>query len=142
MSLQWELEFEVSWRPRQVVYIRIKADISALTYPNKGQPLCYPASPGGGAGGGDGGGRKSELREKREYKGLKMTGKRGGSPQSSHLSPSPAEEAPVSRGGEPQHEICCLVKVLDLDPVSDPKSLSCKSVESNPRLSVAPSLKG
>lgn len=65
MSLQWELEFEVSWRPRQVVYIRIKADISALTYPNKGQPLCYPASAGGGAGGGDRG-RKEERAERKE----------------------------------------------------------------------------
>lgn len=37
--LHWELEYEVRWRPRQVVYIRIKADISALTYPNKRQPL-------------------------------------------------------------------------------------------------------
>lgn len=49
MSLQWELEYEVSWRPRQVVYIRIEADISALTYPNKRQAVCYPASTGGGA---------------------------------------------------------------------------------------------
>lgn len=48
MSLQWELENKVSRRPRQVVYIRIKADISALTYPNKRQPVCYPASAGGG----------------------------------------------------------------------------------------------
>lgn len=35
MSLQWELEYEVSWRPRQVVYISMETDISALTYPNK-----------------------------------------------------------------------------------------------------------
>lgn len=48
MSLQWELEHEVSWRPRQVVYIRMEADISALTYPNKWQAVCYPASAGGG----------------------------------------------------------------------------------------------
>lgn len=47
-----------------MVYIRIEADISALTYPNKRQAVCYPASAGGGAGGGDKGGRKSEEREK------------------------------------------------------------------------------
>lgn len=64
MSLQWELEYEVNQRPRQVVYIRIKADISALTYPNKRQAVCYPASTGGGAQGGDNAGRKSEKREK------------------------------------------------------------------------------
>ena len=60
MSVQWELEDEVSRRPRQVVYIRIEADISALTYPNKRQAVCYPASTRGGAGGGDRGGRKGE----------------------------------------------------------------------------------
>lgn len=44
-----------------MVYIRIEADISALTYPNKRQAVCYPASTGGGAaGGGDRGGRKRE----------------------------------------------------------------------------------
>ncbi len=42
-----------------MVYIRIEADISALTYPNKRQAVCYPASAGGGAGGGDRG-RKEE----------------------------------------------------------------------------------
>lgn len=48
-----------------MVYIRIKADISALTYPNKRQAVCYPASNGGGAagGGGDRGGRMSEKRQ-------------------------------------------------------------------------------
>lgn len=47
-----------------MVYIRIKADISALTYPNKRQAVCYPTSTGGGAGGGgDRGGRKSKKRE-------------------------------------------------------------------------------
>lgn len=56
MFLQWELEYEVNLRPRQVVYIRIKADISALTYPNKGQAVCYPATKGGG----DRGGWKAE----------------------------------------------------------------------------------
>ena len=60
MSLQWELEYEVSRRPRQVVYIRIKADISALTYPNKRQPVCYPASTGEGAAGGGDRGEKEE----------------------------------------------------------------------------------
>lgn len=44
----WELEYEVSWRPRQVVYIRTETDISALTNPNKKQAVCYPASAGGG----------------------------------------------------------------------------------------------
>lgn len=39
-----------------MVYIRMEADISALTYPNKWQAVCYPASAGGG--GGDKGGRK------------------------------------------------------------------------------------
>lgn len=48
MSLWWELEYEVSWRPRQVVYIRMETDISALTYPNKKQAVCYPTSTGGG----------------------------------------------------------------------------------------------
>ena len=72
MSLQWELEYEVNRRPRQVVYIRIKADISALTYPNKRQAVCYPASTGGAAGGGgDRGGRKNEKKEKGEYERLK-----------------------------------------------------------------------
>lgn len=67
MSLHWELEYEVSWRLRQVVYIRMEAVISALTYPNKRQAVCYPASTGGGAGGGgDRGGRKSEERKKGE----------------------------------------------------------------------------
>lgn len=36
----WELEYEVSWRPRQVVYIRTETDISALTNPNKKQAVC------------------------------------------------------------------------------------------------------
>lgn len=67
MSLQWELEHEVSWRPRQVVYIRMEADISALTYPNKWQAVCYPASAGGG--GGRGGGR---LREEIKEEGREM----------------------------------------------------------------------
>lgn len=51
-----------------MVYIRMEAVISALTYPNKRQAVCYPASTGGGAGGGGGdrGGRKSEEREKGE----------------------------------------------------------------------------
>lgn len=49
-----------------MVYIRIEADISALTYPNKRQAVCYPASTGGGAGGGgDTGGRKSERERKK-----------------------------------------------------------------------------
>lgn len=87
MSLQWELEYEVSRRPRQVVYIRIEADISALTYPNKRQAVCYPASTGGGAGRGDRGGRKSEKG------GLKQTGSRGSVPTlQSHLSLSPRGE--------------------------------------------------
>lgn len=42
----------------------MEADISALTYPNKRQAVCYPASTGGGAEGGDRGARKSEKREK------------------------------------------------------------------------------
>lgn len=46
-----------------MVYISIEADISALTYPNKRQAVCCPAS-AGGAGGGDRGGRKSEKKEK------------------------------------------------------------------------------
>lgn len=48
-----------------MVYIRIKADISALTYPNKRPAVCYPASNGGGAagGGGDRGGRMNEKRQ-------------------------------------------------------------------------------
>lgn len=58
MSLWWELEYEVSWRPRQVVYIRMETDISALTYPNKKQAVCYPASTGGGHKG-----RREEERE-------------------------------------------------------------------------------
>ena len=50
-----------------MVYIRMEAVISALTYPNKRQAVCYPASTGGGAGGGgDRGGRKSEERKKGE----------------------------------------------------------------------------
>lgn len=60
MSLWWELEHEVSWRPRQVVYIRMETDISALTYPNKKQAVCYPASTGGGHKG-----RREEEREGR-----------------------------------------------------------------------------
>lgn len=71
-----------------MVYIRIEADISALTYPNKRQAVCYPASTGGGAegGGGDKGGRKSEEREKGEYEGVKQTGTRGECPlQCNHL---------------------------------------------------------
>lgn len=46
-----------------MVYIRIEADISTLTYPNKRQAVCYPASSGGGAerGGGDKGGRKGGV---------------------------------------------------------------------------------
>lgn len=45
-----------------MVYIRIEADISALSYPNKRQAVCYPASAGGGAAGGgdDREGRKSQ----------------------------------------------------------------------------------
>lgn len=47
-----------------MVYIRIEADISALSYPNKRQAVCYPASAGGGAAGAGGGddreGRKSQ----------------------------------------------------------------------------------
>lgn len=47
-----------------MVYIRIDADISALSYPNKRQAVCYPASAGGGAAGAGGGddreGRKSQ----------------------------------------------------------------------------------
>lgn len=46
-----------------MVYIRIEADISALSYPNKRQAVCYPASAGGGAagaGGDDREGRKSQ----------------------------------------------------------------------------------
>lgn len=46
-----------------MVYIRIEADISALSYPNKRQAVCYPASAGGGAagaGGNDREGRKSQ----------------------------------------------------------------------------------
>lgn len=64
MSLEWEPEYGVRCRPRQVVCIRIEADISALTYPNKRQAVCYPARTGGGGGGGDKGGRKSKKREK------------------------------------------------------------------------------
>lgn len=60
MSLWWELEYEVSWRPRQVVYIRMETDISALTYPNKKQAVCYPTSTGGG----DKGRREHEERKK------------------------------------------------------------------------------
>lgn len=66
-----------------MVYIRIEADISALTYPNKRKAVCYPASTGGGAeggGGGDKGGRKSEETEKGEYEGVKQTGTRGEGP--------------------------------------------------------------
>lgn len=98
MSPQWELEYEVSWRPRQVVYIRIKADILALTYPNKRQAVCYPASTGGGAaaaGGGDRGGRMSEKRQMGGYEGLKQTGTRRSvatMQSSSHLSFSPRRE--------------------------------------------------
>lgn len=74
-----------------MVYIRIEVDISALTYPNKRQAVCYPASNGGG-GGGDKGGRKSKKREKGEYKGLQQTGTRGSVPTSSHLSLVPREK--------------------------------------------------
>lgn len=51
-----------------MVYIRIEADISALSYPNKRQAVCYPASAGGGAAGGgdDREGRKSQ-RERGEW---------------------------------------------------------------------------
>lgn len=62
-----------------MVYIRMEADISALTYPNKRQAVCYPASTGGGAqrggGGGDKRGRQREEREEGECtKGLKQRG--------------------------------------------------------------------
>lgn len=50
-----------------MVYIRMEADISALTYPNKWQAVCYPASAGGG--GGRGGGR---LREEIKEEGREM----------------------------------------------------------------------
>lgn len=40
-----------------MVYIRMEADISALTNPNKWQAVCYPARAGGG---GDKGGRKGD----------------------------------------------------------------------------------
>lgn len=60
MSLWWELEYEVSWRPRQVVYIRMETDNSALTYPNKKQAVCYPTSTGGG----DKGRREHEEKKK------------------------------------------------------------------------------
>lgn len=72
-----------------MVYIRIEADISALTYPNKRQAVCYPASTGGGA-------EEEEIKEegrikrewRGEYVGLKQTGMRGSVPtmqSSSHL---------------------------------------------------------
>lgn len=41
-----------------MVYIRMETDISALTYPNKKQAVCYPASTGGGHKG-----RREEERE-------------------------------------------------------------------------------
>lgn len=44
-----------------MVYIRMEADISALTYPNKWQAVCYPASAGDGGGGG--GGLREEIKE-------------------------------------------------------------------------------
>lgn len=66
MSLWWELEYEVNWRPRQVVYIRTETDISALTNPNKKQAVCYPAN----AGGGDKGRREKE-------RGGRMSGRAG-----------------------------------------------------------------
>lgn len=79
-----------------MVYIRIKADISVLTYPNKRQAVCYPASNGGGAagGGGDRGGRMSEKRQMGEYERLKQTGARSVAtmPSSSHLFFSPRRE--------------------------------------------------
>lgn len=127
MSLQWELE--VSRRPRQVVYIRIEADISALTYPNKRQAVCYPTSPGGGAGGGDRGGRKGEKRGKVGVRGAEADRIEGECPYNpKHL--------PISQIGprgdkhqlayEAKHEmrLCSHFKALDLDPVSDLESCS------------------
>lgn len=49
-----------------MVYIRMEADISALTYPNKWQAVCYPASAGQGGGGGgaeEGRGLREEIKE-------------------------------------------------------------------------------
>lgn len=83
-----------------MVYIRIKADISALTSPNKRQPVCCPALTGGGAtAGGDRVGRKSDTQQRGEYKGLKLTGTRRSVPAvqlSYHLSPSQRENTSVS----------------------------------------------
>lgn len=83
MSLQWELECEVSRRPRQVVYIRMEADISALTYPNKWQAVCCPASAsagegGDGGGGGGGGGLREEIKEEGREMGGGSTQEEGG----------------------------------------------------------------
>ncbi len=69
-----------------MVYIRIEADISALTYPNKRQAVCYPASTGGGAaaGGGDRGGRTGEKGGSIGRQG------RGGVFPTTHLPTSPS----------------------------------------------------
>lgn len=45
-----------------MVYIRMEADISALTYPNKWQAVCYSAN-AGEEGGPGGGGLREEIKE-------------------------------------------------------------------------------
>ncbi|KAM7405807.1 hypothetical protein PAMP_000233 [Pampus punctatissimus] len=130
MSLQWELEYKVSQRPRQVVYIRTEADISALTYPNKRHAVCCPASTGG-AGGGDRGGRKSENREKvvvvvGEYEDRVKQELVGVSTQYNHLliSPSGPRGEKHQLAYKAKHETRCYFKALDLDPVTDLESFS------------------
>lgn len=93
MSLQWEMQLEVSRRPGQVVYIRIKADISAFTYPNKRQAGCCLACTEGG----DRGGRKIWKREKGEYEVRRGTcGSVPTMQSSSVLSPSVPKEKNTS----------------------------------------------
>lgn len=53
-----------------MVYIRMEPDISALTYPNKWQAVCYPDCAGEGGGGGARGGRG--LREEIKEEGREM----------------------------------------------------------------------
>lgn len=106
MSLVWELEYEVSWRPRQVVYIRAETDVSALTNPNKKQAVCYPANAGGGDKGRKrGGGRAAEQ----EW---------GGSvpavePSPRSLARLQSRETPVRIRGCRRRQVCCRLKASD-----------------------------
>lgn len=103
-----------------MVYIRIEADISALTYPNKRQAVCYPASAE----------RRTKQEEEEiqrrksemgEFEGPKQTGTRGSVPtmqSSSHLSLGPGGETHQLAYGEVKHNmrLAAILKPLILIP--------------------------